>query len=98
MYRVSVKPDGSTEVTVRSGDAEIFTPKGSEDLPAGKTMLREGTSPDPEFQVSGAIPLDDFDRWNEARDQDLRAFDERSLYEPRYRRRRRAGHQWALGV
>lgn len=70
-YRITVRPDGSSEITVRSGQADIYTPKGSEELHAGKTMLARGDASDPEFQVTGAIPLDDFDRWNQERDRNL---------------------------
>jgi hypothetical protein len=66
-YRVSVKEDGQTEVTARSGQIEIFTPRGSQTLYAGKTMQVRGTAADPEFQIVASIPLDDWDRWNERR-------------------------------
>ena len=32
-YRVTVLPDGTTEITVRFGRADIFSPRGSESLP-----------------------------------------------------------------
>jgi hypothetical protein len=71
VYRLTVKPDGSTEVTVRSGEAEIASPKGTEKLAAGKTMAARGSADNPEFQVGAAIAQDAFDRWNLERDQDL---------------------------
>jgi len=71
VYRVTVKADGSTEVTVRSGEAEIASPKGTEKLGAGKTMEARGAADNPEFQVTGAIGQDQFDKWNLDRDQDL---------------------------
>jgi len=71
VYRVSVLGDGTTEVTVRSGEAEIFTPQGTERLKSGKTLQARGTSAEPEFRTSEAIPMDDFDRWNQSRDRDL---------------------------
>lgn len=71
VYRVTVLADGSSEVTVRSGEAEIFTPAGSQRLKAGKTMLARGTSSDPEFRVTAEINDDNWDRWNERRDRDL---------------------------
>jgi hypothetical protein len=70
-YRVTVRDDGTTEITVRSGDADIFTPRGSERLSAGRTMLARGTPAEPEVQVVGAIRLDEWDQWNERRDRDL---------------------------
>ena len=70
-YRISVFDDGSSEITVRSGEAEIFTPRGSERLRSGRTMMARGTSSDPEFRVANAIHEDEWDRWNERRDRDL---------------------------
>jgi hypothetical protein len=68
-YRITVRPDGITEITVRAGQAEIWGPGGSENLPTGQTMQVRGTADDPEFQVVSAIPLDDFDRFNIDRDR-----------------------------
>jgi hypothetical protein len=70
-YRVTVREDGTVEVSVRSGEAEIFTPRGSERLGAGRTMLARGTASDPEYQVVQAAAYDDWDRWNENRDSRL---------------------------
>ncbi len=71
VYRVTVKPDGTTEVTVRSGEAEIASPKGTEKLAAGKTMEARGSADNPEFQITAAIAQDQFEQWNLQRDQDL---------------------------
>ncbi len=71
IYRVTVLGDGSTEVTVRSGEAEIFTPQGTERLRSGKTLLARGEASSPEFRSDNAIPMDDFDRWSQSRDRDL---------------------------
>jgi hypothetical protein len=70
-YRVTVTPDGTTTVTVRSGQAEIYSPRGSQTLSAGRTMLVRGSQSDPEFQMEAALPRDQFDDWNHNRDQDL---------------------------
>ena len=64
-----MRPDGITEITVRSGQAEIYGPQGSENLMPGQTMQVRGTPDAPEFQLVGAIPLDDFDRFNQDRDK-----------------------------
>lgn len=69
--RITVREDGTSEITVRSGEAEIFTPRGSERLQSGQTMLVRGTQSDPEFQASRATAPDDWDRWNENRDREL---------------------------
>ncbi|OYW08441.1 MAG: hypothetical protein B7X34_08635 [Acidobacteriia bacterium 12-62-4] len=71
IYRVTVNGDGSTEVTVRSGEAEIFTPQGTERLRSGRTLLARGDASAPEFRTDNAIPMDDFDRWSQSRDRDL---------------------------
>jgi len=68
-YRVTVHPDGSTEITVRAGEAEIFSPRGSEILRQGQTMQARGSADDPEFMIVAAIPQDDWDRFNAQRDQ-----------------------------
>lgn len=71
IYRISVSDNGETQLTVRSGDVEIFTPKGSQWVSQGQTMVARGTSADPEFQMEGAVGVDDWDRWNDSRDQAL---------------------------
>ena len=70
-YRVTVLPDGTTEITVRSGRAEVFSPHGSETLTAGRTLEARGTPLDPEYRINAAIPPDQWDRWNSDRDRDL---------------------------
>jgi len=67
--RVSVGLDGMTQITVRSGQAEVFGPTGSEYLNPGQTMLARGPASDPEVQTVVAIAQDDWDRWNADRDQ-----------------------------
>lgn len=71
VYRITVNPDGTSQVTVRSGEVEISSPKGTEKLGQGKTMQARGTAGDPEFQVTGAIAADQWDKWNADRDHDL---------------------------
>ena len=53
IYRISVNDAGETQLTVRSGDVEVFTPKGSQWVSQGQTMMARGTSADPEFQMQG---------------------------------------------
>ena len=69
VYRVLVSEAGETEVTVRSGDLEVFTPRGSQWVSAGQSMQVRGSNDDPEFQIVQAAPLDEWDRWNETRDR-----------------------------
>jgi hypothetical protein len=71
MYRISVTDDGESEVTVRAGEGDTYTPHGTEAVQAGQTMMVRGPVSDPEFQIVQAIPMDDWDRWNQQRDQRL---------------------------
>ncbi len=70
-YRILVQDDGTTEVTVRSGEVDVATPRGTERLKAGRTMLVRGSVAEPEFQLTAAVPRDGWDQWNEQRDQEL---------------------------
>ncbi len=70
-YRITVNDNGETLLTSRAGEVEVFTPKGSQWVNAGQTMAARGTSADPEFQIGAAVGADDWDRWNDARDQTL---------------------------
>src|SRR5205823_8443290 len=68
---VAVRDDGETELTMRAGEAEVFTPHGAETIRAGQTMRVRGTAADPEYQVSAASPDDEWDQWNLSRDHEL---------------------------
>jgi hypothetical protein len=68
-YRITVTPAGDSEITARAGEVEVFTPRGSQWVSAGQTMMARGTAADPEIQVNNAIPYDDWDRWNDGRDK-----------------------------
>jgi len=70
-YRISVTDDGQSEVTVRAGQGDTYTPQGAQPVQAGQTMMVRGPVSDPEFQVVQAIATDDWDRWNQQRDQAL---------------------------
>lgn len=72
-YRISVLDDGTTQITVRSGNAQILSPRGSEQLQVGHTTLVRGNPSDPEFQTSYEIAHDQFDDWSENRDRELLA-------------------------
>ena len=71
VYRVTVHEDGTSEITVRAGEAEIYGAGGSQRLEAGQTMNARGSGADAEFQVVQAILPDDWDRWNDDRDRYL---------------------------
>ena len=69
IYRITVNDAGESQITVRAGSVEVFTPTGSQWVNAGQSMLARGSQSDPEFQIASAIPGDDWDRWNDARDR-----------------------------
>jgi hypothetical protein len=69
VYRMSVNDAGETQVIVRAGEVEVFTPRGSQWVSAGQMLMARGATSDPEFQVVGAPGTDDWDRWNQSRDQ-----------------------------
>jgi hypothetical protein len=69
-YRVTVHEDGTSEISVRLGEAEIDSQRGGEHLESGQTMNARGPASDPEFQVAQqSTPYDAFDRWNDERDR-----------------------------
>jgi uncharacterized membrane protein YgcG len=72
-YRLSVLDDGTTQITVRSGAGQIFGPRGSEQLQAGRSTLVRGNPSDPEFQSTYEIARDQFDDWSANRDRELLA-------------------------
>ena len=46
-YRITVHGDGTSEVTVRDGDADLYSPSGSEPIRAGTTVMSRGSASDP---------------------------------------------------
>jgi hypothetical protein len=71
-YRITVLGGDAVEFTVRRGEADIYTPKGSRRLTPGRSM-RVHLAEDgmPEFQMTAEIARDGFDEFNAARDQEL---------------------------
>jgi hypothetical protein len=67
-YRIQIDSDSQTEVTVRSGQAEVSEPQGSTRVDAGQLITIQGTD-SPEYQTADASAPDDFDRWNQSRDR-----------------------------
>lgn len=68
-YRVTVFEDGSTQITVRAGAADVLSPRGSQSLGPGQSLLVRGNVNDPEFQNVAAPQYDQFDAWSQQRDQ-----------------------------
>lgn len=71
VYRIGVSPGGQSEITVLEGEAEVSSLRGSQRVPAGRTMLVRGPETDPEFQMVAAAEPDNWDRWNADRDRSL---------------------------
>ena len=69
IYRITVTDDGQTYVTPRVGQLEVFTPKGSQAVAPGQTLMARGQATDPEFQMIQALGRDDWDAWSDSRDQ-----------------------------
>jgi hypothetical protein len=68
IYRITVTDDGQTYLTPRAGQVEVFTPKGSQMVQPGQTMMARGQSSDPEFQLIAALNRDEWDAWSDSRD------------------------------
>src|SRR4051794_6960818 len=66
--RVSVQGDGTTRISLRSGSAEMYGPRGSQNLSAGTDVLVRGDASDPEFQQVAPLLQDEFDGWSASRD------------------------------
>ncbi len=71
-YRINVLADDQAEVLVRSGEADISTPQGSRHVRAGQMIIVRGTGNDTQYQIADALSRDDFDRWNNDRDNTIR--------------------------
>src|ERR1051326_413991 len=71
IYRISVTEAGESQVISRSGEVEVFTPRGSQWVNTGQMLMARGSGADPEYQIVAAAPLDEWDRWNQQRDQVL---------------------------
>ncbi len=72
-YRISVLEDGTTQITVRSGQAQMYSQRGSQMLTAGHSVLVRGNPADPEFQQGYEIVRDQLDDWSTNRDHELLA-------------------------
>ena len=73
VYRVNVSADGTTELVVREGQAEIFRQEiGSFIVGEGRTARVDGTDPSI-FSVENTSTRgdDEWDRWNQRRDDEL---------------------------
>jgi hypothetical protein len=68
-YRITVTSDGDTLLTVRSGQADLIAPQGTQTITQGVTVAIHGSSANPTFRTIQTIAYDDFDTWNSDRDK-----------------------------
>jgi hypothetical protein len=67
-YRIDVRQSGDTTVTVRSGEVEVTAGNSVFRVRIGQTVAITGVDT-PSYLITVAPPLDDWDRWCQARDQ-----------------------------
>lgn len=70
--RVEVMPDSTTLVTVRHGEVDVQSSRGTERVREGGLMtIRQGAGPvgnESEYQITQAAPVDRWDTWSDQRD------------------------------
>ena len=70
-YRLTILEDGTTQFTIRAGEADVFTQSGTQHLQQGLTMLLRGSGSETEYQLVGPAARDEWDQFNETRDREL---------------------------
>ncbi len=70
-YRINVRDDGTTEVIVRKGQAEVYNQElGTIPVKSGRRIIIEGRDAG-YYQIARLDDKDNWDRWNDRRDDDL---------------------------
>ena len=72
-YLISVKRDGHTEVTARSGSLAVVTPQGTQEVDPGRTMEIAGNASNPEYQYVDEVAQTGVEQWGDQRDQQMLA-------------------------
>ncbi len=67
-YRLDVNAQDESQLTVRRGEAEASTPRGSTTVRDGQMITVRGIN-NPEYQISDALPRDGWDNWNHNRNR-----------------------------
>ena len=71
IYRISVQDDGTTEVSVRSGEAEIYNQElDTITIKKGRRIVVEGNNAG-DYRFAKLQDKDSFDRWSDRRDDEL---------------------------
>lgn len=70
-YRINVQNDGTTEVIVRNGEAEVYNQElGNIVVKKGRRIVIEGDDPG-YYQIAKLRDRDNFDQWSDRRDDEL---------------------------
>jgi hypothetical protein len=73
VYRINVRDDGTTELIVRKGQAEVYNQElGTIPVKSGRRILIEGRDVG-YYQIAKLNDKDEWDRWNDRRDDDFYA-------------------------
>lgn len=72
-YLITVRSDGNTEVTARSGSLAVITPQGTEQVDPGRTMVVTGSAQNPQYQYEDEVAMSGVEQWGDQRDQTLLA-------------------------
>jgi hypothetical protein len=67
-YRVEVRSDGDSFVTVDEGEAQVSTSEGNTRVRKGELITVRGTGTEAQYKVTEAPSRDDWDKWNRDRD------------------------------
>jgi hypothetical protein len=71
LYRLNVRDDGTTELIVRKGQAEVYNQElGTIPVKSGRRIIIEGHGAG-FYQIAKLEDKDNWDRWNDRRDDDL---------------------------
>jgi len=70
-YRIEVNANGDTEVLVRDGEADVATPQGSTHVRRGDLITIQGSGEQAQYRVSAAPGNDEWDNFNDGRDQSI---------------------------
>ena len=70
-FSVQLSPSGETVVVIRKGEAELSTSQGSTNVRNGKIVTVKGTGTDAQYLIADAPSKDQWDRFNEDRDNEI---------------------------
>ena len=82
-YRILVNSDSETQVIVRRGSVEISTSQGTTRVQRGQMITINGTD-NPQYRVDHAPAPDDWDGWNDSRNNSIRNADSWHKTNPYY--------------